>query len=69
MQILFEWTVFEWSPEAEGVAERLSEGAGKTEREERGRSCRGSRSHGARFEFGLTGVRMRGLWRVKERLR
>lgn len=37
--------------------------------EERGMSCRGSRSHGARFEFGFSGVRMRDLWRAKEFLR
>lgn len=51
MEILFEWIMFEWSPEAEEVAEGLSEGAGKTEEGRREVRVVGAAGH---MELGLS---------------
>ena len=38
-EILFGWVIFEWRPEAEKVAEGLSDGAGKTKVQRGGERC------------------------------
>ena len=39
VEILFGWVIFEWRPEAEKVAEGLSDGAGKTKVQRGGERC------------------------------